>query len=334
MANNIGIFINNTNSEMKYSINLNNYNNLKDNFNSIIIVDEDNSFSTKLFNEIDISSNNNIYLKHNSNTNILDFDIEKIIFSIKERDLSEFKNITFISDNYIYLNNLEDYFNYINSRNIDLCSFTDSSEIEYHCQLYLFSINTKCIEIFKKFLKSEINNHRFIYEFPKIFDKKIPFLKIAYLEDNLNKNIFHNNDLYKYFIINDILPIISLYVLKNYKDNFKYTIFDKIPDFFDITIYRKNEDLANFSDNFLYKHFLQYGQYEYRNYSNDDNINFILPSYIRQILEKNNLLYFFDINYGFNVYNYKKSYSDLTNLNEKEVIFHWIEYGIDEKKTF
>ena len=330
MANNIGIFINNTNSEMKYNINLMNYNNLKNNFNSIIIVDIDSEYSTKLFNEIDNSVNNNILLKHNSNSNILDFDIEKTIFSIKDRDLSQFKNITFISDNYIYLNNLEDYFKYIDSRNIDLCSFTDSSEIEYHCQLYLFSINIKYIEIFKNFLESGINNDRFIYEFPKIFEKKIPFLKTAYLQDNLNKNVFNNSDLYKYFSINDILPIISISALNNYKNNYKYMVFDKIPDFFDITIYRRNDDLKNFSDDFLYKHFLQYGQYEFRIYSIDENINFILPLYIRDKLKQNNLLYFFDIDNGFNIYNYKNSNNNLGNLNEQDAILHWIESNINK----
>jgi hypothetical protein len=337
MTHNIGVFLNNTNSETKYITNLNNYNKLKDNFDSIIIVDEYNYFSNKLFDDIkSIQSeiNNHVYLKYNSNNNLTDFNIEKVLYAIKDRDFSQFKNITFISDNYIYLNKLEDYFDYINSRPIELCSYTDSTEGEYHCQLYLFSINTKCIEIFINFLTVEINNKNFMYEFPKIFKKNIPFLKIAHIQDNLNKNIFYNNELYEYYILNNILPIINISMLKDYRHNYNYTLYSNIPDNFDIDIYKTNEDLKNFSNDFLYKHFLEYGQFEFRKYSNNDNINFILPSYIRLKLEQNNLLYLFDVENDFNIYNYRKKYNDLKKLNEQSLIFHWIDFGKKEKRTY
>ena len=58
-------------------------------------------------------------------------------------------HITFINDNYIYCSDLNEYFNYINTHDLDLCSYTDSTENIYHYQFYLFTIKitnlNKCI---------------------------------------------------------------------------------------------------------------------------------------------------------------------------------------------
>ena len=78
---NLGIFLNNTNSEIKYNINLVNFNNLKNNFDKIILVDIDNEYSNRL-NTILKSSNENIvsynidnkYVKDSNN----DFEINLI----------------------------------------------------------------------------------------------------------------------------------------------------------------------------------------------------------------------------------------------------------------
>ena len=64
IMNNLGVFLNNTDSELKVSINLHNYNILKSNFNSVIINDIDNNFSQKLKNIININNfsfNNRFY---------------------------------------------------------------------------------------------------------------------------------------------------------------------------------------------------------------------------------------------------------------------------------
>jgi hypothetical protein len=345
MANNLGIFLNYTNSEVKYNINLNNYNNLKDNFKCIIVVDEDNEISDKLLENIKEMVNNSkkdlinntindtIHIKYNSSNKYL--DIEKIIFTLKDRDCSSYNNIVFISDSHIYLNSLKDYFDYINNYNIDLCSYNDSSENEYHCQLYLFSIKSKCINNFLNFIELEKDNPKFIYKFPKIFEKSIPFLKIAYIQDNSYKNIFYNKNLYKYFVKNDILPVIDLVLLNDYTNTYNYSTFEILPNNFDLEIYKSNEDLKNFSDNFLYNHFLEYGQFEFRKYSDDeDNINFILPSFIREKLKENNLLQFYDVPDDFNLYSYKKKYKDLEDLDENRLIMHWIKYGYYEKRSY
>ena len=48
MTKKIGIFINNTDSIIKYKININNYNNLKQNFTIIIIIDINTKYSNNL----------------------------------------------------------------------------------------------------------------------------------------------------------------------------------------------------------------------------------------------------------------------------------------------
>ena len=146
--NNIGIFLNNTNSEVSLQINLHNYNILKINFEKIIIIDIKNSFSLKLKDLISCEKNNiNIYITDDNciKNNFSDLNIYSIFFLIniiEEQLLYKYMNIslnnindvlkcnylTFISDNYIYCNNLSDYFNYINKHNLDFYSYTDSSE--------------------------------------------------------------------------------------------------------------------------------------------------------------------------------------------------------------
>lgn len=137
--NNIGIFLNNTNSEENVQINLHNYHILKNNFKKIIIIDIDNPFSLKLQNLIISNNKNNvnIYIKDNNNIKnyCSELNIKSLIFLFSRFDKKLFNNnilecnyLTFISDNYIYSSNLSDYFNYINNHKLDFYSYTDSSE--------------------------------------------------------------------------------------------------------------------------------------------------------------------------------------------------------------
>ena len=275
---NVGIFINNTNNEYKLKINIINFNNLVNNFNSIIIIDNDNIFSnnlkTEIYNSLKKSSNILSYILINDFNNKDDFNVNKILYVLNNKiPLKEFNYITFINDNYIYCNNLTYYFQYVNKHNLDFYSFNDSSEDEYHYQLFLFSIKTNVLKTFINYLSENINNSNIVYDIIKIFDKKIPYIKIAYLDTNFQLNIFNNNFLYKYLLKNNILPIISInrleYLLLNYSYN--YSSFSVAPKNFNLDIYREYEDLKNLSDDVLYNHFLNYGQYEHRKYSNSNN---------------------------------------------------------------
>lgn len=343
MTNNLAIFLNNTDSEMSIEINNHNINILKDSFSSIIIDDIDNKYSNTLKEEINDIDDNNIYeyiLNNNSiKKNNLDINFEKIKYlltNLEDFDFNKYDYITFINDNYIYLNNLEDYIKYINDHNLDFYSYTDSSEKFYHYQTYIFSINSRCINNFIKWINTfdithqDINNE-ILKEINNIFDSKLAYLKVAYLPNNIEKNIFFNNEMYERFITSDILPIINIEKLLYIKNNFKYTIYKNIPNNFDINIYRFNDDLKNYDDDKLYDHFLNYGQFEFRKYS---DYEYILPLYLRDKLNDYSFLKYFDVPNDFDIFKYRDNNMDLNNLNKKEYFVHWINYGRNENRVF
>jgi len=336
MSNTLGIFLNNTNSNIKYNTNLNNYKKLEKNFNLISIIDLNNDYSLKLREEIINTSENKIigyffndsFLKLSNN-----YFIDVILFLLENINYNDFKYITFIDDNYIYCTELKEYFNYFINHDLDLCSFSDSTELLYHFQLYLFTINTRSINKLFSFLKN--NNINDIYNFHKFFDKKMPFLKVAYLNENLNKNIFFNNDyIYEYYLVNNILPIIDINKLTYMQNNFKINVYTKIPSNFNINAYKNNMNLNNYDDEYIYDHFLKYGQFQLFKYTDKNYNNTILPDFIREKLEKCNLLNIFDIPFDFNIFIYHNSNKDLESFDEKQLLKHWINYGKNEDRIY
>ena len=290
----LGVFLNNTNSDVNFEINLHNYNILKQKFKKIIIIDSENDFSQKLKDTIYTNNNetniinyvlDNIYLKDNMH----DFNISNILFAfniVNKFNEDNIYHITFINDNYIYCSDLNEYFNYINTHDLDLCSYTDSTENIYHYQFYLFTIKitnlNKCINFINN---EEINKYKNIEtKILSIFDKKMPFLKIAYLNDNYNSNIFYNTALYDDLLNNKMLPILNINRLYSIKNNF------------------------------------------------NGGKKYILNIHIREILQKYNLLHLFDVPDNFNIVKYKENYPDLHHLDDRGLIIHWINYGKNEKR--
>lgn len=328
---NLGIFLNNTNSEIKYNINLVNFNNLKNNFDKIIVVDIDNEYSNRL-NTILKSSNENIvsydidnkYVKDSNN----DFEINLIVNVLNNIDYNEYNYLSFINDNYIYIDTLKNYFDYVYKHQLEFYSYSDSTEYKYHFQLYLFSIQSK--SIYKLLLSKDDDD--LLFKIKDIFESKMPFLKIAYLKCNLENNIFYNfkKEIYKKLLKKNLLPIIninSLYIMKN---NFKDINYVIIPDDFDINIY-KSDDLKDFNDEEIINHFINHGQYEFRLYKKH---NTLYPDYIRNILKKNNILEYFDVPDDFDLLKYREKNNDLQKLSIKQLILHWVNYGFYEKRIY
>ena len=340
MTNNLAIFLNNTDSEMSFEINNHNINILKDSFSSIIIYDLDNKYSNNLKEK---NNFNNIYkyiLNNNSiNNNNLDINFEKIKYllnNLNDIDYNKYYYIIFINNNYIYLNNLKDYIKYVNDHNLDFYSYSDSSEKKYHYQMYIFSIKSKFINNFIKCINtynvnSEDINSEISKEINNIFDSKLAYLKVAYLPNNIEKNIFFNNEIYEKFVSSDILPIINIQKLLYIKNNFKYNIYKNIPNNFDINIYRLNDDLKNYDDDKLYDHFLNYGQFEFRKYSDNE---YILPSYLRDKLNNYSLIEYFDVPNDFDIFKYRDNNKDLCSLSKREYFVHWVNYGRNENRVF
>ena len=246
MKNNLGYFFNKTNSNISYEINLHNFNILKINFDNIIIIDIDNIYSNKLKNKI-LEENDNLIINYLlNNIYIIDYTIN-----------NSYKYITFINDNYIYCDSLIDYFDYIKIHDLDFCSYTDSSENNYHHQLYFFTKTS-----------SNLN--------------KMSYLKVAYLDNNKNLNIFYNINVYKELIKNNMLPIIKIDIIDKLKNDInilptyirnilhKYKLLDyfDVPYNFNINKYKEyNKKLAHFDEKSLVNHWNKYGKNENRRYS-------------------------------------------------------------------
>ena len=167
MSKSLGIFLNNTNSEIKFKINLINYDNFISNFDHIIVIDTNNIYSENLKNMIILNKSiiiDKYELTNDFIENIeVDINIEKILFALGNMNYSEFNYITIINDNYLYYKNIIPYFNYIKDHNLDFYSISDSSEKIYHYQLYLFSIKSDCINKFINHINE--NKHDTLIQF-------------------------------------------------------------------------------------------------------------------------------------------------------------------------
>lgn len=336
MNKKLGVFLNNTENESDYIINYNNYKNLKKNFDDIIIIDLNNNYSLNLKKKIeknkDIKQEHIIY--HSK-----DF-IEKII-NIKEK-ITDYEIITFIEDKHIYISNLNDYFTHIMKSNYEFYCYTDSTESFYHMQLYIFSIKKNIINTFINtctlFLKNRKNFDAISYKLnylkhiTELFINRSIFVKVAYLDNIVNKNILLiDNDFYYELFKNDILPIIDVNLLNKYMNNYNNNklTFNEIPATFNIDVYRQYEDLQNLNEDELKKHFLAHGQFEGRKYKLN---NYIQKDIMYKYLEKYNLLKYFDFPPNFDMYYYKKNNNDLKILNIYELKKHWFKFGVNEQR--
>lgn len=335
MNKKLGVFLNNTENESDYLINYSNYKNLKKNFDNIIIVDLNNNFSLNLKKNIEKKNINCEHIICESK----DF-IEKIIY-IKNK-LINFDIVTFIQDKYIYVSNLNDYFLHINKSNYDFYSFTDSTENFYHLQLYIFSIKNDSIDLFLNhtinYLKNKKNLDEISYKLnylkfiTELFINRSVFIKIAYLDIMVNKNILLcDNDFYYELVKNNILPVININLINKYMNDYnnnKLTV-NEIPESFNIDIYRQYDDIQNLNEVDLKKHFISHGQFECRQYKLN---NYIQKDIIYNCLEKNKLLKYFDFPTNFNMYYYKKYNEDLKLLNMHQLKKHWFKFGINEDR--
>ena len=346
MTKKIGIFINNTDSIIKYKININNYNNLKQNFTIIIIIDINTKYSNNLKSYIEKDTEYFIYyfiLEKNCSF------IEKIQYIYDNINFSslEYKYLTFIEDNYIYLDSFKKYFTYVNDHNLDACPYYDSSEKDYHYGVFLYSINKKTSLKFSDYIKTNIINDDYINYinyinlfFNSIKNIKIKsFLKIAYVDCNIGYNIFKNIEYLEFLVENNFISLISLETIEFIKNDYTFYEYTNIPNDFDINIYKEYDDLSTYSESFLHNHFLKHGQFEFRKFKKniyDDkiNTNYILPNFIRKKLHNLNILYYFDLPYEFNIFNYKNINHDLSKFTINELILHWVNNGIYENRKY
>jgi len=174
----------------------------------------------------------------------------------------------------------------------------------------------------------------FLKELVNQIKNRTAYCKTAYIESVEKKNIYLSNSEYYYYLLSrEILPIIKVKFLENIVKDYdnKEVVHKKIPLDFDIDVYRSYEDLTNFDDDFLIKHFLEYGQFECRKYKKSENI---LPQVLWEKLNKVKLVKYFDFPENFDFYKYKEKNDDLQKKNKIELKKHWINYGVYEDRKF
>lgn len=363
MNQRLGIFLNNTTDESNFLINYRNYKNIRNNFDLIFIVDIENKFAIKLKNKINLllDKENEILMNKNkinaenptkivpkeNQINFFTFDsddfIEKIIYLQSKIINKKFESITFIQDHYLYVSNLENYFQHVYNSNYDFYCYTDSSELFYHLQLYIFTIKqnifekfiNSCLNYFKNNKKNDLHSYilNFLKYITETFINRSVFVKVAYIDIIYDKNILLiDHNFYYELLENNILPIIDVNLLNKYikqYDNQKLTV-KKIPNDFNPSIYKEYDDLKEKSEEELKKHYLNHGQFECRKYKLN---NFIQPLIIHKLLEKNNLLKYFDFPTNFDLYAYKKYNDDIKTFNKIQLKKHWFEFGLNENRV-
>ena len=336
---NIAFFINNTNNKKNLDINYHNIKITHNNFDEIYICDEKNDFSENL--ELKIKNFRNkkdfLYFDKNNTFQKIDNILKKV------EDLKNIDSLTVILDDYIYLNNLQNYFDFAFTSSYDLISFTDSTEIFYHLQINILTIKKDSINFFQNLISDFASKKLYDYnllslDFLKELTAKIlnrtAYCKTAYIESVEKKNIYLSNSEYYYYLLSrDILPIVNVKFLDNLVNEYdnKELVHKKIPLDFDIEVYRSYQDLTNFEDEFLKKHFLEHGQFECRKYKKSE---MLLPKILWEKLNKVKLIKYFDFPENFDFYSYRDKNDDLKKLNKIDLKKHWINYGVYEDRKY
>jgi hypothetical protein len=198
---------------------------------------------------------------------------------------------------------------------------------------YLLSINHFAILKYKRIC--DIYNE-FNYLNTKKENIDYDFFKEYYNLTNLN-----NEELLKFYLnegfdlgMKDSKSSINL--LPNYYRekllDMNILYFFDVPYDFDIYYYKEhNPDLKNLSIIDIITHYISSGIHENRFYNKNkyNNANYVNNFYKRLNIKINYLL-----PYDFNPIFYKNKYSDLHSLIDKQIVDHYLDYGIYENKIY
>ena len=139
-------------------------------------------------------------------------------------DYNSYDYIILTNDSYIIHNSINHFFNLIFKYNVEFYGYTDSSELKYHYQSYLFGLRKDVIPIFLNNVnssKKEINSFNDVisnYELNMCswFKDIKTFLNIGNFDSNKGKNIFfHNDRLYIPLKNTELLPFTKIKRIKN-----------------------------------------------------------------------------------------------------------------------
>jgi len=333
------LIANHTCNNIKYNISLNNILLIKKYLKDIIIIDSKNESYAK---DLHFEFKDNIEIKNFLFTENNFYDFGKWIFALENINYKNYDYILFLNDSIILTENIDNYFNYIKNviDNVSIYAYNDSTQIKYHYKSYCFLLNISIINKFIDFFYSRknlivdldspiLNIELYLHT---IDDNRNCFLKIGN-DYNMSKNIYCENELYKYLLSKNIFGIMEIKKIYDMQKEYKITIYGDNIENFNYDFYKTYYDDINYlSDNELLNHFIEYGQYEGRRYNN--NCNTFLSDYYKEKLDTLKLLYFFDIPNDFDIYYYKKYNDDIKYLSHIDTMLHYIEYGYYEGRIY
>lgn len=164
-------------------------------------------------------SSNIIHIFEVENDKYVDFG--KWIHGLSQVDYSSYKNVLFTNDSFIITSSIDNYLQNMVMKHYDLYGFTDSTEITYHYQSYLFYTNVchidKLLDLFQdkydcvQSFQDVIMNYELPLQAQFANTNKDCYLKIGTLTNNQGKNVFFANDtLYKTLYDLQLLPIVKV----------------------------------------------------------------------------------------------------------------------------
>lgn len=321
------------NSHIKFHTAINNINKIYKNIKFFSIIDSKEAvFSNNLKNFFNKDKKLAIH-EIISNNNLLDYG--KWVYILKKFVLKyniNFDYILLLNDSILLTDDIDDYFNSLIKTNANLYAYNDSTQLGiYHYQSYLFSIHRDVKLNFVNFIDSK-KNIRTYDELIQNVELKICsivrnhdcFIKIGNKKNNYGKNlIWHNEQLYKSLLTSYKYKIIKIKKILEYYEKFNYS-FDKFINFNENYYRNRYGDLKNIDN--LKIHFKDFGFKEGRRCSKE--IVSFLPNYYRSVLKKINILNIFDVPDDFDIYFYKRNNDYIKDLDNKECMIHYLEYGV------
>jgi hypothetical protein len=334
MKKHLGIFYFDTNTHLQKRINKHNYTLLKDQFETVIIVDISSEYSISLKKELNLDT---YYIIKNITYKKIDIQL----YVYQRIDYEQYDYITWIDSGNLFIHSITSYLNYMSDHSF--YTFMDSFENgEYQYSFSVYSIHQSCIGKYISLLKEVRNTYTKENQMWDVIQKEIPnrlsscmpYLKLGYNEDLFEKNIFLDVDhFYKKLMDMEVISYIPVVSFMKRRERFQNGAYNELPPHFDIAVYRTHEDLKHLETDDAYcQHYLKHGQFEMRKCSHD--MEYILPSFLRNCLAQYDLLHYFDVHSTFNLVEYQQSLKNISFENTKEYIIHWLENGIYQGKQY
>lgn len=240
-------------NNIKCSAILSNLDKIINKVDGVMIVDSiDTKYSEKIKTIIlgKYGSNKILCYEQIPNDKYVDFGKWMFLINKYQNVIMKFDNTVFMNDSFFITTNLDLYFDQI--KDYDMYGMTDSHEIQYHYQSYLFTIKTNKLNVFIDLYKKSENVitcfqdviENYEIKLCDLFDNKNNYIKTSKL---VNNNIFCFSNMKKFndLVEKDLLPIIKIKMFKNNEMCYKYDIMYK----FEHRKYKINQQ----SDNLYHK---------------------------------------------------------------------------------